>query len=119
MLFSASRSHMGPETWENLLKLCALAQGPEELPGILARHAAGLGLPDYLPELARLEWAVNEASSSRGREGHSQDFRYDGHDISFARLQLRLLPLLAALNPAATPPRLAVLNINSLSAGLL
>ena len=53
-LFRASRLHMGPEAWENLLKVFAPAQAPEELPSVLARHAARLGLPDYLPELARL-----------------------------------------------------------------
>ena len=61
-LFSASRFHMGPEAWENLLKAFASAQAPEELPGVLAHHAARFGLPDYLPELARLEWAIHEAS---------------------------------------------------------
>ena len=63
-LFSASRFHMGPEAWENLLKAFASAQAPEELPGVLAHHAARFGLPDYLPELARLEWAIHEASPS-------------------------------------------------------
>ncbi len=65
-LFRASRFHMGPEAWEDLLKVFASAQAPEELPKVLARHAARLGLPDYLPELARLEWAIHEAGSSKG-----------------------------------------------------
>ena len=63
-LFSASRFHMGPEAWENLLKVFASTQAPEEFPGVLARHATRLGSPDYLPELARLEWAAYEAGSS-------------------------------------------------------
>ncbi len=64
-LFRACRFHIGPEAWEKLLKVFASTQVPEDLPGVLERHAAGLGLPDYLPELARLEWAVHEAGSSK------------------------------------------------------
>jgi selenobiotic family peptide radical SAM maturase len=65
MLFSASRFYMGPSAWKNLLKVFGSTQAPEELPSVLAHHAACLGLPDYLPELARLEWAVHEAGTSK------------------------------------------------------
>jgi len=63
-IFSGCRSQIGAEAWENLLEMFVSVQGPEEFPDILEREAAGLGLPEYLPELARLELAVNEAGSS-------------------------------------------------------
>ncbi|MGO9019342.1 MAG: thio(seleno)oxazole modification radical SAM maturase SbtM [Syntrophobacteraceae bacterium] len=64
-LFRASRFHMGPEAWENLMEVFASTRAPQELPGVLACHAVRLGLPDYLPELAHLELAVHEAGSSK------------------------------------------------------
>lgn len=63
-IFSGCRSQIGAEAWENLLEMFVSMREPEEFPDILEREAAGLGLPEYLPELARLELAVNEAGSS-------------------------------------------------------
>ncbi len=62
-LYRGSKAHMGHEAWENLLHMHSSPPEPEDFPDLLERHAAALGIPGYLPELARLEWAVHDANS--------------------------------------------------------
>lgn len=64
-IFTTTRSYVGPEAWEHLLGVRGTTDEPESLPGNLLHHAAPLGLPDFLPELARLEWIVHQAGSSQ------------------------------------------------------
>lgn len=68
---------MGHEAWKNLLNLHPSIPGPEEFPVLLERHAARLGLPGYLPELARLEWVVYEANASAVRSRQTEPGRSD------------------------------------------
>ena len=63
-LFRATRSAVGPEAWEKLIEEFALIYEPENFPDILEQYTEDLGLPAFLPELARLEMAVDEAGSS-------------------------------------------------------
>jgi len=63
-IFNASRSCAAPEAWDKLkLETCVSSGGPEDFPKVLEKYAAFLGLPDFLPELARLEWTINQAAS--------------------------------------------------------
>ncbi len=61
-IFSVSRARAGPEAWDCFLDACAGAAGPQHLAGQLSLHAARYGLPGYLPDLARIEWAAHEIS---------------------------------------------------------
>jgi selenobiotic family peptide radical SAM maturase len=56
---------MGQKAWELLLGAYGSTNEPGDLPKVVSRHAAHFGLPDFLPELARLEWAAHEAGSSK------------------------------------------------------
>lgn len=68
-VFKASKAHMGHEAWETLL---ALTPSIPDFPDLLEHQTEALGLPAYLPELARLEWTVHEAKASARRSRTAQ-----------------------------------------------
>ena len=57
-IYLACRSNVDADTWNGIIASCAEGLEPERLPDELALQMGDLGLPDFLPELARLEWAV-------------------------------------------------------------
>jgi selenobiotic family peptide radical SAM maturase len=63
-MFSASYpscfSVLGPDLWKSILSSCTELAGPENIPDIMRIQTGELGLPDYLPDLARLESAISE-----------------------------------------------------------
>ena len=61
-LFPVCRALMGPKAWMRLLKACGGIARPESLAARLAALMNPAGATDFLPELARLEWARHEAS---------------------------------------------------------
>jgi selenobiotic family peptide radical SAM maturase len=58
-IYLACRSTVDSDTWNGIIEACAEGLEPERLPDELALQMGDLGLPDFLPELARLEWAVH------------------------------------------------------------
>jgi selenobiotic family peptide radical SAM maturase len=62
--FPVCRALIGPKAWPRLLKACGGMARPESLPGRLAAMKDGRGAPDFLPELARLEWTRHEVSKA-------------------------------------------------------
>jgi selenobiotic family peptide radical SAM maturase len=60
--FPICRALIGPRAWPRLLKACGGMARPESLPARLAEMKARPGAPDFLPELARLEWTRYEVS---------------------------------------------------------
>ncbi|MGD2124684.1 MAG: thio(seleno)oxazole modification radical SAM maturase SbtM [Desulfobacteraceae bacterium] len=54
-VFPMCRSMLDSSTWEGMLEACEGKPQPESFPKTLALHLGDLGLPDFLPELARLE----------------------------------------------------------------
>jgi len=63
-LFPVCRALIGPKAWPRLLKACGGAARPESLAARLAATKGGVGAPDFLPELAQLEWARHEVSNA-------------------------------------------------------
>lgn len=55
--YPVCRSLMGAEAWERAA--AGLRDNPEAFPERIKPLTEALGLPEYLPELARLEWAYN------------------------------------------------------------
>ena len=62
-IYLASRSIVGSHTWSEIIESCAEGIEPKRLPDELALQLGDLGLPEFLPELARLEWAVHTAKN--------------------------------------------------------
>jgi selenobiotic family peptide radical SAM maturase len=61
-LFPVCRALVGPRAWPRLLKACGGMDKPASLPDRFA--AMKNGAPDFLPELARLEWTRHEVSNA-------------------------------------------------------
>jgi selenobiotic family peptide radical SAM maturase len=62
--FPVCRALIGPKAWTRLLKACGGMARPESLPDRLAAMKEPVGVPDFLAELARLEWARHEVSKA-------------------------------------------------------
>jgi selenobiotic family peptide radical SAM maturase len=63
-VYLACRSTVDSDTWGGIIAACAEGLDPETLPNVLRLHTGDLGLPDFLPELARLEWAVHKVKDT-------------------------------------------------------
>src|SRR5690242_4433669 len=61
-IYTVCRLQMAPESWYAFLKRYVTGHGPEDMPGLLELHEAAFNLPGFLPDLARLEWALYEVS---------------------------------------------------------
>jgi selenobiotic family peptide radical SAM maturase len=59
-VYLACRSTVDSDTWDGIIAACAEGLEPERLPNALALQMGDSGLPDFLPELARLEWTVHK-----------------------------------------------------------
>jgi selenobiotic family peptide radical SAM maturase len=64
-VYLACRSTVDSDTWGGIIAACAEGLDPERFPNVLRLHTGDLGLPDFLPELARLEWAVHKVKDSK------------------------------------------------------
>ena len=61
--FPISRSLLGSGPWDQVIDLCPDDAGPEALPETLRLQGANLGLPEFLSELAWLEWNLHLVAS--------------------------------------------------------
>jgi len=64
-IYRACRSILGLDTWDRFLGVCVAEAGPETFPDTLALYMNSLGLPQFLPELARLEWHLHQTNSNK------------------------------------------------------
>ena len=60
-IFPLSRSYVRPVDWEDLSAQMGVGRSPEEFPGLLAESSPAPARPDFLIDLARLEWALYQA----------------------------------------------------------
>lgn len=58
------RSLLEIGTWDRIIGLHPDTSGPQGLPETLTLHRSDLGLPEFLPELALLEWNFHRIASS-------------------------------------------------------
>lgn len=64
-IYRACRSVLGFDTWDRFLGVCVAEERPETFPDTLALYMINLGLPQFLPELARLEWNLHQTNSNK------------------------------------------------------
>ena len=60
-IYPLSRSYVKPADWETLKAQMEAGRSPEDFPGLLAETSPASGRPDFLFDLARLEWALYQA----------------------------------------------------------
>ena len=58
-------SFLGSDTLDRILNENPAQADPESFPDLLETHGTGFSLPEFLPDLARLEWAYHQAQTSR------------------------------------------------------
>lgn len=63
-IYPACRSFLDIDAWTNLMAECGENLEPEAFPNVTRRQKDNLGLPDFLTDLARLEWALYFAATS-------------------------------------------------------
>ena len=64
-IYHACRSILGHDTWDRFLGVCVAEPGTGSFPDMLALYVNNLGLPGFLPELARLEWDLHQTAASK------------------------------------------------------
>ena len=70
-IFPVSRSYLSPEDWKVYEAQMEAGRTPEDFPVLLAEASPAVGRPDFLFDLARLEWALYQAGL--GPEGGDPD----------------------------------------------
>ena len=63
-IFPVTRKISGPKRWRRALAAHPPGATPEQFPDALEALAAENTLPSYLPDLARLEWAYQQAAAA-------------------------------------------------------
>jgi len=63
-IYRTCRSILGLDTWNRFLGVCVAEEGPETFPDTLALYMINLKFPQFLPELARLEWNLHQMNSN-------------------------------------------------------
>ena len=66
-IFSKSHQIMGPQSWKNLMALCGDTSDAEGFVEKISEIQKEYPLPDFLPELAVVEWALQRVQTSRIR----------------------------------------------------
>lgn len=64
-VYPVCRSTVDSDTWDRIIAQCGKDQKPETLPNRLALQMGSLGVPGFLPELARLEWTVYDVAAKK------------------------------------------------------
>jgi selenobiotic family peptide radical SAM maturase len=61
-IYSSCCSILDPDIWNHIINLCSVDSDPDSFPDKLILHSGELGLPDFLPEFARMELAFHKVS---------------------------------------------------------
>ncbi len=64
-VYSRCRAALDPDAWERMLAAYAEDPGPEEFPDVLSLKTGDFAIPGFLPDLARLEWALYSVENSQ------------------------------------------------------
>ncbi len=105
--FPVCRALIGPRAWPRLLKACEAIGRPESLPDRLAAMKDRPGAPDFLAELARLEWTRHEVSKSAAPAANETDRFEVNPTLDLLPLSWRLCGLVSpaeGVAPAAPRP---------------
>jgi selenobiotic family peptide radical SAM maturase len=70
-IYPTCHSILDSDVWDRIMASSASTAEPETLPDLFALHTDELGLPGFLPDLARLEWIVHKVNT--GKTGISSE----------------------------------------------
>lgn len=107
-IYRACRSILGLDTWDRFLGVCVAEEGPETFPDTLVLYMNNLRFPQFLPELARLEWSLHQTNSNKIELPSEIGRLCMNPTVRLLRLSWKNLPLI--LNPqrettSVTPER--------------
>lgn len=97
--YPACRRITPPETWKQILFVCAEDPRLESFPDKLSGRLQEFGLPDYFPELARLEWAQHETATSETVIPAEVDQQVVNPTLQVLQIEWKNLPSLLAAGP--------------------
>jgi selenobiotic family peptide radical SAM maturase len=63
--YPACKAVLGPKAWERLIKSLGKAEISDRLPDLIQTMTDKTILPDFLPDLARLEWVMHSVKKSK------------------------------------------------------
>jgi selenobiotic family peptide radical SAM maturase len=90
--YPVCRSVTGGEAWDKAVE--GFSDNPETLPGHLELRTEALGLPEHLPELARLEWVYNSIPEGEGGKEVGAGSLAVNPTVRLMELSWKNLPLL-------------------------
>jgi len=64
MVYPGSRAIVDSDTWERIIDACAHDPEPEAFPNLMMLQRDEFRLPEYLAELARLEWTLYQVKTA-------------------------------------------------------
>ena len=102
-MYRQCKKIVNSDTWTRILALCDEDVGRETLPAVLERCKSDFGLPDFLPELARLEWAVGQARSAKTKVADEVTRLTVNPGLQLLKLSWKNLPLLLNAGDDAFP----------------
>lgn len=101
-IFSACKARLVPSLWHRVAAAEELVNAPSRLPAVLEEMAANASVPGFLPDLARVEWAVHEADEGGTGLVAQIDERAINPTVQLLAVEWQgLADLIAARNPLA------------------
>jgi hypothetical protein len=98
--YPACKSFLKKEVWERILGL--ISDKPETFPDFLAQRLEGIELPEFLADLARLEWNYRHTSSNQNEIPKDVSHLQINPTVHLLQLGWKNLP--SILNPTKGSP---------------
>ncbi|HDZ76978.1 MAG TPA: selenobiotic family peptide radical SAM maturase [Candidatus Omnitrophica bacterium] len=94
-IYPLSRSITGRNNWHHFLKSNNVSLKPQSLPGKLNTYLKKLRLPQFLPELAKLEWSIYKTSTLNIKTTYSSGGKFQlNPTLGISHLNWKLSPFL-------------------------
>lgn len=97
-IYSSCSSILDPDIWSHIINLCSVDSDPDSFPDKLILHSEELGLPGFLPELARMELAVHKVSTDKIELPEELDQHTINPTVHLLQLSWKNLPLILEHN---------------------
>ena len=104
-VYPQCRAALDPKTWQCILEACPRDLKPEAFFNLIALQRDELDLPEYLDELARLEWAIDKATDAANQVPSEVDQRVLNPSLQLLQLSWKhLCSLSNGTGDAEVPP---------------
>lgn len=100
-IYPTCRANVGSNVWYRLIDLSAQDPTPEAFPHLITLQRDELDLPEYLAELARLEWAIHQVKTEGPKIPSTVEQLILNPTVQLLQLSWKNLP--AMLNGKDTP----------------